>query len=337
MKTVDLDDILDEDPSIASQQFAVISYVLPEEGRNELDRTLFKFRGAFRTIDECKKRAKNLKNMTENEYIMLHYIEAGKWGRLKTNDEILTDETIDLDYENEMMNDMMKGQREQKEKVNTEHEERKKYRKKQLEFDGTKEGQKYLNSLKESIVSITDRLDKQKNDLQFEVENSVYVEKRLKYFEDLKIKLQNLIREETSTSSETVEALKVSEQLRKQTMSETDAEIKELLEQKDFIEKRIKELEVTKNNVENFSIEKQISVNDEQIKFAYENREAMKERVQKLRDTIKETQLLAEKTEAEDREKQKKDLNQQSIYHAAQEYSKIKLGSPDDYESSFTK
>lgn len=335
MKTVDFDDILDEDPSIASQQFAVISYVLPEEGRNELDRTLFKFRGAFRTIDECKKRAKNLKNMTENEYIMLHYIEAGKWGRLKTNDEILNDETIDLDYENEMMNDMMRGKREQKEKVNTEHEERKKYRKKQLEFDGTKEGQKYLNSLKESIVSIRDRLDKQKNDLKFEVENSVYVEKRVKYFEDLKVKLQSLIGKESSDSSETSEALKVSEQLRKQTISETDLEIKDLLEQKDLIEKRIKELEMTKNNVENFSIEKQIEVNDEQIKYAYENRQIMKEKIQKLRDLIKETQALAEQTEKENLEKQQKDSNMQSIYHAAEQYSKIKLGSPDDYEKSF--
>lgn len=336
MKTVDLDDILDEDPSIASQQFAVISYVLPEEGRNELDRTLFKFRGAFRTIDECKKRAKNLKNMSENEYIMLHYIEAGKWGRLKTNDEILNDETIDLDYENEMMNDMMKGKREQREKVNTEHEERKKYRKKQLEFDGTKEGQKYLNSLKESIVSIRDRLDKHKNDLKFEVENSVYVEKRIKYFEDLKVKLQSLIGTET-VSEETSEALKVSEQLRKQTITETDSEIKELLEQKEFIEKRIKELEVTKNNIENFSIEKQIEVNDEQIKYALENRQVMKEKIQKIRDVIKETELIAKETEKEDQAKQQKDLQNQSIYHAAQEYSKIKLGSPDDYENSFTK
>lgn len=325
-ETADLEDLLEEDPLIATQQYCVISYILPDPAKNELDRPLMKFRGAFRTIDECKKRAKKISSMEENKYVMLNYVEVGKWGRLKTFEELINDKDVDIDYEDELMNEMMKGHRSQKEKVDTEERERQEYRKKQLTFDGTKEGQKYLNSLKESIVSVQDRLEKYKNDLKYNVENAVLVEKRIKYYKDLEEKMNALL---TDTNSEIAK----SELFRKQTVEESSQEITDLLNMKLAIEERIKQIDEAKTNVDNFSIESQIKLNQEQIENCTKTNDEIKQKIQDLRKSIKATEELVKERTLEEQH----DSRKEALVHAAKEYSaaNIKLGEIDDYEKSF--
>ena len=63
LNTASLEDHLLEDPPVYNQNFFILSYLLPDPNKNELQQPLFKMRGAFKNEEECKKRIKKLKNI----------------------------------------------------------------------------------------------------------------------------------------------------------------------------------------------------------------------------------------------------------------------------------
>lgn len=283
MKQLSSYDILAEDPIISSQQYGIFSYILPDPTKNELHRPMIKFRGSYRTREECKHNAERLSKLDEHKYVNIYEIALGKWGSLLTQEE-LENENIDIEYSNELMQEMMQGYRDQKDKVDTEYSQRKDHRLEQLKFDSSKEGQKYLNSMEENIVSVKDRLEKYKEDLELNIENMVYVEKRLKYNQDLGEKLA-----EIAVSKD--HALKENDLFVQENIIEIDREIANL-------EARIATLKEKKVVTEKISIEGRIKNNLELINYSKDNKIYLQDKIDTLRESIKNTQTAIENRES---------------------------------------
>lgn len=283
MKQLSSYDILAEDPIISSQQYGIFSYILPDPTKNELHRPMIKFRGSYRTREECKHNAERLSKLDEHKYVNIYEIALGKWGSLLTQEE-LENEEIDIEYSNELMQEMMQGYRDQKDKVDTEYSQRKDHRLEQLKFDSSKEGQKYLNSMEENIVSVKDRLEKYKEDLELNIENMVYVEKRLKYNQDLGEKLA-----EIAVSKDL--ALKENDLFVQENIIEIDREIANL-------EARIATLKEKKVVTEKISIEGRIKNNLELINYSKDNKIYLQDKIDTLRESIKNTQTAIENRES---------------------------------------
>jgi hypothetical protein len=283
MKQLSSYDILAEDPIISSQQYGIFSYILPDPTKNELHRPMIKFRGSYRTREECKHNAERLSKLDEHKYVNIYEIALGKWGSLLTQEE-LENEEIDIEYSNELMQEMMQGYRDQKDKVDTEYSQRKDHRLEQLKFDSSKEGQKYLNSMEENIVSVKDRLEKYKEDLELNIENMVYVEKRLKYNQDLGEKLA-----EIAVSKD--HALKENDLFVQENIIEIDREIANL-------EARIATLKEKKVVTEKISIEGRIKNNLELINYSKDNKIYLQDKIDTLRESIKNTQTAIENRES---------------------------------------
>lgn len=301
MKELSAYDILGEDPVIPSQQFALFSYLLPDPKRNELERPMIKIRGCYRTREECKHHAERLSKLDEHKYINIYDVTVGAWGCL-FNDEELAKQEIDIEYSNELMSQMMQGYREQKDKVDKEYSERKEYRKKQLEFDSSKEGQKYLDTIEENVLSIKDRLEKHKEDLKINLENLIYVDKRLKYNQDLDTKLKEI----RDTNADIAEGDKL--------LNENLAEINEEISR---LEERIKVLKEQRNITERKTIDMRIKDNADLIQYSIDNKVYIQGKIDEIKENIKKEQELIKQRELRDQEKDKQILNKESLEFAA--------------------
>lgn len=300
MKEISAYDILLEDPIIPSQQYALFSYLLPDPKRNELHRPMIKFRGAYRTRDEAKHNAQRLSKLDEHQYVNIYEIQVGAWGNLFTPEEI-ENQDIDIQYSNELMQEMMQGYRDQKDKVDTEYSERKKYRKEQLEFDSSKEGQKYLNDMEEHIIAVKDRLEKYKEDLKINIENLVYVEKRLKCNLSLDTELNSIKNNEKFADND---------DYLKEQINSMDEEITSL-------EERIKTLKESKDIFLKSTIDERIKKNKDLIDFGNDNKKYITNKIDELKANITKTQELIKEKEMKEDKKIQDRLNKESLLSAA--------------------
>ncbi len=139
---------LEEDPVIPSQQYFVLSYILPGE-KNELKRPMIKFRGAYRTKEECEIRIEKLKN--SDNFFNMFVAEAGKWGCLLTDDELNTNEEIEKVYNDDKLNELFKGMKENDDKAKEAEKNRMELLRKKAVEEGKKEFQDYIHFLNENI------------------------------------------------------------------------------------------------------------------------------------------------------------------------------------------
>lgn len=117
-----VEDYLTEDGPILGQNFFVLSYLLPDETKGGRI-PMIKVRGTYKTIEDCQRRIDTLKHA--DTYFNMFICEVGKWGGLFDNEALLSREDIDTTYRNETMNTMMKEYKANKDKGDTEFEERK--------------------------------------------------------------------------------------------------------------------------------------------------------------------------------------------------------------------
>ncbi len=150
-KPQSINDYLDEDPIIQSQQYFVLSYILPGKN-NELTTPLIKFRGAYRTVEECRSRIEKLKKM--DSMFNMFIVEAGKWGSLLTDEEINNSTEIDKEYREEKLNQIFKGLRDQQERSQELHRETLEKRRKRAEEEGTARFQNYIAFLNEQVTEV---------------------------------------------------------------------------------------------------------------------------------------------------------------------------------------
>jgi hypothetical protein len=311
--TMNIEDLLTEDPSIPGQNYAIISYILPQPGKNELDRVMFKFRGAYRTLEECEKKAKQLANKEEHNYINIYSIQVGSWGRLLSPEEIAENkDDIDIDYENEMMNDMMKGYRAQKDKVDKEYEDRKKFRLKQLKFDSSKEGQEYMKNVRENLISIENRLQKYKEDIIYNNETLEYVNKRLETN-------QNIIEELTNIADDPdfETKIKENEEFINEFNKQKQQEISRLEAEREKIDASIVKLQKLKETTDTHSIHARIKENQDLIDYSLKNKITLKNKIQELQKLVKETEAEIEQRKKEEEILATGQLTKESLIEAA--------------------
>lgn len=288
MQIQNLEDLLTEDPVIHSQQYAIVSYILPDKTRNELDAPLLKFRGAYRSVDECKKRAENLdrEDSRNGIKIPINMIATGMWGRLETQEELQKNKEVDIEYKNEQMNEMMKGYKLQQEKVDADFEVRREYRRKQLEFDGTKEGQKYLSELKEHNLSILDKITKAKEDILYQNDSLKYVTERIKYNEGIIDSLRSLPEDHN---------LSLDSKLRDGLIEEIDAEIADIEKQKLKFEERLSILNENKSKVDSFTVKGKIIENEKLVEFGNDNKRTIEQKILDLKKIVEEQEEILKK------------------------------------------
>lgn len=117
-----VEDYLTEDAPVLGQNFFVLSYLLPDETKGGRI-PMIKVRGTYKTIEDCQRRIDSLKHI--DSYFNMFICEVGKWGGLFDNDALLSRDDIQHTYRNDTMNTMMKEYKANKDKGDTEFEERK--------------------------------------------------------------------------------------------------------------------------------------------------------------------------------------------------------------------
>lgn len=144
----------DIDPVIGNQQYAIISYVLPEE-HGTIKNPMLKIRGSYKTVDECRKKIKSLQ--LNDTYFHYYVIDIGQWGCLLTEKQS-QDKNLDVEHINKEMDDFMKAYRKERDENSIEFERRRIEMSKQLKYDGSADGQEILSKKREHFIAVKHRL-----------------------------------------------------------------------------------------------------------------------------------------------------------------------------------
>lgn len=136
-----INDYLDEDPSIPSQQYFVLSYILPGP-KNRLTTPMIKMRGSYKTKDECRARIEKLR--PNEKFFNMFIVDVGKWGSLLTDEQIENNTEIDVEYQSSEMNKIYKEIKEEKEKAIEQEKNNIEENKRRTKEEGTKEFQEYI-------------------------------------------------------------------------------------------------------------------------------------------------------------------------------------------------
>ena len=134
-------DYLDEDPVIPSQQYFILSYILPGP-KNELQTPMIKIRGCYKTKSECESKIKKLQQI--DKMFNMFVVDVGKWGSLLTDEQIEKDTEIDVKYRDSRLNEIFKNIKEEKLKEEQEELKRIEFAKKKTEIESSKIFQNYL-------------------------------------------------------------------------------------------------------------------------------------------------------------------------------------------------
>jgi len=115
----DTQDYLYEDPVINNQKFVCISILTPKNFKEPTTMHTLKVRGSYESYEEAKKRGDYLRNI--DPHISVYVGEVGKWLPFEDN----PDNAKEQNYQNQRLNNMMKGYLENQEKAKEFHEQRK--------------------------------------------------------------------------------------------------------------------------------------------------------------------------------------------------------------------
>lgn len=258
-------DYLYEDPDIPGQRYGLISIVGPNMPQ-KCDVWGLKIRGVADSLDKAKKMTQKLMKIDKDYDI--YTVEIGKFFPLVVNPL----EIEDVEYQNNQLNELVKGYIESKELANEQWEERKNEMVKQAILDGQDKSEKKehpvavwqrVNNLKEQISNLEQQLEESKRQLK-ESE-----EKFEGYTEEEKAQAKNFNEEPKNQIDSALDKLKSLEQQKKELEYLKNSETS-----KDKLEKINKELEQLKLEKENLS--KQLQDNskvNEYINSNYTNSE----------------------------------------------------------------
>lgn len=204
-------DFLDEDTKVNRQTYAIISYTLPKKADLK-GKTLeggsfpmLKIRGSYGSVEECEQRIKRLQR--DDKYFNMYIIEVGKWGALLDEDQ-LKQQNIDAKYQEETMNQIIQGYKENKDKNDIEFEKRKEWMKQKATEDGTKEGQAILAGQKEHYLSVKQRLETSTQHLSDLHEQLAEIQK---IYDDSRAKIQEYTPEEIEQAEMELNKLQIRE------------------------------------------------------------------------------------------------------------------------------
>lgn len=161
---IDVEDYLDEDPVIPNQRYFLFSYLLPDPERNELEVPLFKMRGAYKTMEECQKKADRL--TIKDKHHTIHTCETGKFGGLYSKEYMDKNDITSREYKEAMLNTMNKKYKENVDKGKEEFQTRKEYMHNRAKLEGSKKGQKVKAKQRENFISVEERKNQLENQIK---------------------------------------------------------------------------------------------------------------------------------------------------------------------------
>ena len=144
-------DYLDEDPAIPSQKYACISFVAPEADQ-KCEITGFKIRGVYPTVKEAKKRSERIANFDPDFHVFV--CPVGVWCPYNPDPNDIQDEV----YKEGVLNDIVRGYKENKMMAEDFNEERKREMIKKAIKDGSKRNRMAIEEEKEHPVAVKDKL-----------------------------------------------------------------------------------------------------------------------------------------------------------------------------------
>lgn len=154
--TKPVEDYLTEDNVIVGQNFFVLSYLLPDETKGGRI-PMIKVRGTYKTIEDCQRRIDTLKH--SDTYFNMFIAEVGKWGGLFDNEALLSRDDIETTYRNETMNTMMKEYKANKDKGDTEFEDRKNKMRAGTSLETKEEMEERKDELDAQVEDLRKKLD----------------------------------------------------------------------------------------------------------------------------------------------------------------------------------
>lgn len=181
-------DYLDEDAMIASQQYFILSYILPT---SDSQYPMIKVRGSYATQEECQKRIKRLQ--ISDGYHNMYTCQVGFWGSLVPYEQLQKEDGIDVVFREKEMNEMMKNFKDNKDNANMHFEDRRQRMKEMATEEGTSEGQRALAEAKTNPVVVKNMIENTDKEMDG-------LAKQLKELQEIKekltLKLQNEYTEE---------------------------------------------------------------------------------------------------------------------------------------------
>lgn len=155
-------DYLDEDPVIPTQKYYLLSYLLPD--KTEGGMPMIKIRGAFRDQESAQKRVKMLQE--QEKYFDIVLGELGKWSPLLDKYQLESREDVQVQYQEEMMQTIMKKFKEKNDNSAVAFEKRKREMLEKARHEGSAAGQLEAASRKEEAVVVLDRIEGHKQAIE---------------------------------------------------------------------------------------------------------------------------------------------------------------------------
>lgn len=154
-------DYLVEDPVIEGQRWTLVTIVAPESATHikaKCDIWGIKIRGFAKNYEEAQRKAKYLRNNVDSDFD-IYIVEVGKFFPLVV-DPLKVE---DINYQNEQLNTLIKGYKENREKASTFFNERKQRMKEQA----IKEAMDKSNAEKpEHAISVLNRIETTKQKIE---------------------------------------------------------------------------------------------------------------------------------------------------------------------------
>lgn len=192
-----IEDYLDEDPIIPNQLYVVLSYILPDKNKNEIDNPIIKVRGSYRTVEDCNKRINLLKK--EDTYFDILITEVGKYQTLLPRDDLILNENTDVKYSNDKLNDFIKSYKQNRKKSEDEFDNQRIEMSDKAKYEGTHEFQETPAAVRQRIKFTNDEIIKIKENMVESEKNLIKLDEILELSNN---QMKDFTEEELSKDSE---------------------------------------------------------------------------------------------------------------------------------------
>lgn len=156
-----MEDYLDEDTVLKTQQFVCLSLFIPgkeEEGDDQDSRCGIKVRGSYATMEQAEARVQELKKTDKFHHIYIG--EVGKWLPFNPRPEEAGKEI----YPDKELNELMKNYKENRVKCNEVHEERANQLSNEIKKDNKQNNKKKKKKKKKNVDPDVTYLNDTSND-----------------------------------------------------------------------------------------------------------------------------------------------------------------------------
>jgi hypothetical protein len=152
-----------------------------EQYSTDDDVLAFKFRGAYRSLEEASKHAEQLRDLDPSHHV--YVMETSKWCAFKIKDD--NNYIEQTEHSNAELNDMMKKYEDNQSKAKLYHEFRKNQMIKQSLDENLENRMKSIEETNNELVNVTDKAERRKLK-----DKKITLEEQIKKLEDRKLEIE---------------------------------------------------------------------------------------------------------------------------------------------------